>query len=111
MPQMAAGCLSENWLLKELGSLHWDALCSSLGRRSQDLTDADGRRLYSTFVRVRLQLDGTLADFREGDNLHLDIEMCRFGRSTLLSRISISSSSSSGNVEMMSTFSFRTRVK
>ena len=23
MPQMALGCLSENWLLKELGDLHW----------------------------------------------------------------------------------------
>jgi probable biosynthetic protein (TIGR04098 family) len=43
MPQMALGYLSENWLLKELGDLHWDKLCSSLQRKSNDLVDSQGR--------------------------------------------------------------------
>src|SRR5947207_15582255 len=89
MPQMAVGCLSENWLLKELGSLHWDRLCASLNANSQSLKDSQGRRLYATFVRVRLDLDDNLAAFREGDELRLSIEMNRFGRSTILSNILI----------------------
>jgi probable biosynthetic protein (TIGR04098 family) len=107
MPQMAAGCLSENWLLRELGALHWDTLCASLGRPSEQLIDNQGRRLYATFVRVRVSFAGTLADFQEGEDLHLDIEMARFGQSTLLSTIHIDGNSSSANAEMMSTFSFR----
>ena len=110
MPQMAAGCLSENWLLKELGSLHWDRLCDSLNCKSHDLADAKGRRLYATFVRVRLILDGTLAAFQEGDDLRMIIQMERFGKSTLLSTIDIASATSSGTAMMMSTFSFRTEA-
>ena len=108
MPQMAAGCLSENWLLKELGSFHWDRLCASLGHKSHELADSEGRRLYATFVRVRMALNGTLADFHEGDDLRLGLSMKRFGRSSLMSEISIEGGHSSGEAIMMSTFSFRT---
>src|SRR6266568_4215797 len=96
MPQMAVGCLSENWLLKELGSLHWDRLCRSLGATSQSLSDSEGRRLYATFVRIKLDLADNLAAFHEGDTLTMSIDMDRFGRSTILSRIKISSGSSAG---------------
>ena len=89
MPQMAVGCLSENWLLKELGSLHWDRLCMALATNSQSLTDSEGRRLYATFVRIKLSLDDNLAAFDEGDELSLTVNMSRFGRSTVLSSIDI----------------------
>jgi probable biosynthetic protein (TIGR04098 family) len=107
MPQMAVGCLSENWLLKELGSLHWDRLCQSLGATSQSLTDSEGRRLYATFVRIKLDLAENLGAFHEGDTLAMSIDMDRFGRSTILSTIKISSDSSAGVARLMSTFSFR----
>jgi probable biosynthetic protein (TIGR04098 family) len=107
MPQMAMGWLSENWLLKELGNLHWQALCRSLGTQSQDLKDARGRRLYATFVRVRLDLPGTLAAFREGDDLLIEGEVSRFGRSTVIGRYAIASDGASGSATMMSTFSVR----
>lgn len=107
MPQMAVGCLSENWLLKELGSLHWDRLCAALGSNSQSLLDSEGRRLYATFVRIKLELDGNLATFREGDDLSLSIDMSRFGRSTVLSEITLDSNTSAGRAQLMTTFSFR----
>jgi probable biosynthetic protein (TIGR04098 family) len=107
MPQMAMGCLSENWLLKELGSLHWDRLCSALNSNSQSLTDSEGRRLYATFVRIKLDLADNLAAFQEGDELSLSIEMNRFGRSTVLSEIGINGSRTGGVARLMSTFSFR----
>ncbi len=108
MPQMAVGCLSENWLLKELGSLHWDTLCNSLRCESNELIDSRGHRLYATFVRIRLELEGALSKFREGDELRFDIEMQRFGRSTLQSTITITSSWATGIAILLSTFSVRT---
>ena len=108
MPQMALGCLSENWLLKELGSFHWDWLCNALGRKSNEIEDSEGRRLYATFVRVRLELEHTLAAFGEGDDLRMSIRMTRFGRSTLQSTIALVNSASRGVATLMSTFSFRT---
>lgn len=107
MPQMAIGCLWENWLLKELGSLHWDRLCQSLGATSQTLIDSQGRRLYATFVRIKLDLNDNLMAFHEGDTIAMSIEMDRFGRSTVLSTIKISTGSSAGEAKLMSTFSFR----
>lgn len=106
---MAVGCLSENWLLKELGSLHWDRLCAALDSNSQSLVDSEGRRLYATFVRLRLDLDDNLAAFREGEELNMSIDMSRFGRSTILSTIHIDGSRSAGRAQLMSTFSFRSR--
>lgn len=108
MPQMAVGCLSENWLLKELGSLHWDNLCASLNRKSNDISDSQGRRLYATFVRVRINLNDTLAAFTEGDELHLGVQMSRIGRSSVQSAITIESNASLGAATLLSTFSFRT---
>ncbi|UCZ60901.1 Pnap_2097 family protein [Mycolicibacterium phocaicum] len=110
MPQMALGCLSENWLLKELGDLHWDTLCSSLKSTSRDLVDSQGRRLYATFVRIRIDLDGTLRDFGEGDEITFRAEMMRFGRSTVQSTIAIQGPKSSGTARLLTTFSVRTRA-
>lgn len=110
MPQMALGCLSENWLLKELGDLHWDTLCSSLKSTSRDLVDSQGRRLYATFVRIRIDLDGTLRDFGEGDEISFCAEMMRFGRSTVQSTIAIQGPKSSGTASLLTTFSVRTRA-
>ena len=109
MPQMALGYLSENWLLKELGDLHWDKLCSSLQRQSSDLVDSQGRRLYATFVRICVELDGTLKDFPEGDEMNFAIDMSRFGRSTVQSTIAIEGRHSSGKATLLTTFSVRTR--
>jgi probable biosynthetic protein (TIGR04098 family) len=107
MPQMALGCLSENWLLKELGDLHWEKLCSALQSQSSKLVDSQGRRLYATFVRIRIQLDGTLRDFPEGDEINLSIDMSRFGRSTVQSAIAIEGTKSSGRANLLTTFSVR----
>ena len=37
MPQMAAGGLSENWLFKFCGDLHWQALCHAMDTTSARL--------------------------------------------------------------------------
>ncbi|MDT5091104.1 MAG: hypothetical protein QOH60_467 [Mycobacterium sp.] len=107
MPQMALGCLSENWLLKELGDFHWAKLCSSLGRGSRDLVDSQGRRLYATFVHIRIDLDSDLTAFPEGDEITFGIEMTRFGRSTVQSTITFEGEKSAGSATLLTTFSVR----
>jgi probable biosynthetic protein (TIGR04098 family) len=109
MPQMALGCVSENWLLKELGDLHWEALCASLGCASNALVDSQGRRLYATFVRVRIELDESLKAFPEGDEISFSGEMLRFGRSTVQSNIAIQGRRSAGTATLLTTFSVRER--
>src|SRR6476660_5096866 len=107
MPQMALGCWSENWLFKELGDLHWETLCHSLRRPSSDLVDSQRRRLYATFVRIRIELEGTLKDFPEGDVIAFEADMCRFGRSTVQSSIAINGGKSCGRAMLLTTFSVR----
>lgn len=108
MPQMALGCLSENWLLKELGDLHWDKLCHSLRRPSNDLVDSQDRRLYATFIRIRIELEESLKAFPEGDEINFSIDMSRFGRSTVQSTIAIAGKYSTGTATLLTTFSVRT---
>src|SRR5262245_2535567 len=107
MPQMALGCLSENWLLKELGSLHWDCLCLSMKRKSNEVLDSQGRRLYATFVRIRVSFDKNLSAFNEGDDLVMSISMSRFGRSSAQSTVNFQSNTSHGTATLLTTFSFR----
>ncbi len=109
MPQMALGCLSENWLLKELGDLHWESLCSSLGHSSSTLVDSQDRRLYATFVRICIELDDSLKGFPEGDEMMFSADMMRFGRSTVQSNIAIEGGHSSGRATLLTTFSVRAR--
>lgn len=109
MPQMALGSLSENWLLKELGDLHWESLCSSLGRSSSTLVDSQDRRLYATFVRICIEFDDTLKAFPEGDEITFSADMTRFGRSTVQSNIAIEGGNSSGSATLLTTFSVRAR--
>ena len=51
MPQMALGGLSESWLFKELGDIHWRLITRGLGTPSHEIADANGERLYATFTR------------------------------------------------------------
>ena len=52
MPQMAMEGLSESWLLKELGDMHWGMITAGLGSPSSSLKDGSGNRLYATFTRI-----------------------------------------------------------
>jgi probable biosynthetic protein (TIGR04098 family) len=44
MPQLAYTGLSENWLIKECGHRHWEALAGDAGRSAPDFVDEDGSK-------------------------------------------------------------------
>ena len=105
MPQMLAAGLSEAWLLKELGDLHWEILTQSLGVASRDIADAKGERLYATFTCIRLRLGQSLNDIVENDELSFDMTMSRFGSGMFFSTTTIATGRASGSVDIMSNFS------
>ncbi|NJM28783.1 MAG: hypothetical protein HC855_00375 [Rhizobiales bacterium] len=104
MPQMALAGLSESWLFKELGDLHWSMITAGLKCASSELKDGEGNRLYATFTRFSLRLKKPLLQFRENDALDLSGRMSRYGAGVFLSETDIGGS---GTANIMSSFSKR----
>lgn len=105
MPQMALGGLSESWLFKEIGDLHWSLLTTSLGVRSRDIADQAGDRLYATFTRIRYRSTASLAEVEENDQLDVTAAMTRFGAGMFFSSSQLRSAKCEIEFEVMSSFS------
>lgn len=90
MPQMNVSGLSEYWYLKEIGDMHWKMIASSLGVPSDLILDNEGKRLYSTFVRIKFSSSAAFVNFKENDVLKLGCEISRFGNFFLSENILIS---------------------
>jgi probable biosynthetic protein (TIGR04098 family) len=87
MPHMLFGGLSERWLLKESGDVHWRLICRDLQTLSGDLTDALNERLYASFLRVRIESNCHFQHFRENDPINLTILLSRFGNQRFYSSL------------------------
>lgn len=107
MPQLCLEGLSENWLFKEAGSLHWDLLCEGLGISSSELKDDVGNRLYATFVRIRIDGNGNLSDFKENNPFEFKAELSRFGMGMFFSNTNFDSVNNRIKIDMMTSFSVR----
>jgi probable biosynthetic protein (TIGR04098 family) len=107
MPQMALEALSENWLFKELGGLHWDKICDGLGKSSFNLKDDLQNRLYATFVRIRIKCSSTLQSFKENELMEIEGGIKRFGESMYFSDLRLQSNDEVISAELMTTFSIR----
>lgn len=107
MPQMVLGGLSEHWLFKELGDIHWGMTCDALNSESDQLVDEMGNRLYATFVRVRAESSHHMKEFQENEWLDFQGRLFRFGKSMFFSDISVRSKEKQIKASLMTTFSFR----
>jgi probable biosynthetic protein (TIGR04099 family) len=109
MPHMSYGGLSESWLLKEMGHLHWRAAAQHFGQTRADFRDEANRRLYASFVAVSVK---NLALFRahEFDAVRLACRLNRVGASQLASRQVLTRKGQVlGQAELLSSFMARTR--
>ncbi len=79
MPQMCIDGLSENWLFKYLGTNHWKMLCDGLGTTSNHLQNADGERLYASFVRIKIDGEQPLNAFNENEQIQCNGQIQRYG--------------------------------
>lgn len=106
MPQMANSALSENWLLKEIGDIHWELLSSGLEQKSSEFKDDVGNRLYATFVRINYSLSA-LNLFQENEMLYLKAEIKRFGNNTYYSTVNGNCEEKYIKANLMTSFSKR----
>ncbi|MGL4278792.1 MAG: phosphopantetheine-binding protein, partial [Albidovulum sp.] len=104
MPQMALSGLSESWLFKEVGDVHWAMISAFLGSPTSGITDDLGDRLYATFTRIQLSLDPMLSAFKENALLNIDSRLERFGAGFYFGTHDIVSGEARGTVRTMSTF-------
>ena len=107
MPQLGPYGLNENWLLRHIGDTHWRVICDALGKRSRDIQDELGNRLYASFVRVTWTASRPLSAFGENDQLSGEMSMRRFEDSIFLSSSSLSLGYERINAHMVSVFARR----
>lgn len=106
MPQLLWGGLSENWLLKELGDVHWQQITNALNTASDELTDSRGERLYASFVRLHWS-GANISKFAENDSLELQSKLSRYGSKMFFSETEGTGTSGKFKANLMSVFSTR----
>lgn len=108
MPQMAMGGLSESWLMRTLGDLHWRLIASALGTTPAAIYDCDGKRLVPVFTRIRFASTEPLAVWREGETLRLSASLSRLGAGLFFSRVEAAGEAERRiSAELMSSFAAR----
>jgi probable biosynthetic protein (TIGR04098 family) len=105
MPQMAVGGLSESWLFKELGDIHWNMLAKALGQPTRLLSDAAGDRIYATFTRIQLRSSCALGIYKENERVDIDSGMSRYGAGLYFSEAMVNGAAGSIQARLMSSFS------
>ena len=108
MPNMANEALSENWLFKELGDIHWKLISKGLNIQSNNVKDELNNRLYASFVRIRISLS-PLYKFKENDRFSFFGNIKRYGKSTYYSDIQSNKKSNKKYIKanLMSSFIYR----
>lgn len=86
MPQMANSALSDSWLLKYFGNIHWEMLSEGFNTKSSEFSDENGNRLYATFVRINYST-ASLGNFKENEVIEFNAKIEGYGESTYLSNI------------------------
>ena len=107
MPHLDAAGLSENWLFRHAGELHWEAIAQRLGVASHDIRGDAGARLYPTVVAVRARYEAPLANVRENDVLDSRVEVVPCGRSSAHGRIVVANGEHRFTLELLTTFAAR----
>jgi probable biosynthetic protein (TIGR04098 family) len=105
MPQMSRKGLSESWLFKEIGDVHWTLITNALGMKSRFIADQDGDRLYATFTKIKYESNLPLSAFSENDEVDLSADMTRFGAGMFMSSIVLRSAQIQTVFQLMSSFS------
>ena len=104
MPQMAFSGISENWLLKEFGDIHWRMICDGLETTSNKIVDSSGNRLYASFVRIRFESSHPLQSYCENDHLNFEGKITQNGSKMFLSQISMDDGFKKNNASLMTVF-------
>jgi probable biosynthetic protein (TIGR04099 family) len=104
MPQLSYAGLSENWLLKECGDLHWNRLAHEHGMDKPEFRDMNGRKAYAAFVA--LNISGAMLDsVGENDPFYIRQAFAPAGRAQFFSRQTVATAAGDvARVDMLSAF-------
>jgi probable biosynthetic protein (TIGR04099 family) len=104
LPELCPNGMSENWVLRNCGAIHWARLADALGVPPEQVFDKCGERLYASFFRVNVE--GPLTEFAEGEQVELDCELKRISPLRYKSEHIIRNASRSNflRISMCSTF-------
>ncbi len=105
LPQMAAGGLSESWLFKEIGDLHWSQISKGLGVPSAQVRDIGGNRLLATFTRVQVDSTVPLAAYVENEPIAIEGKISRYGSAMFFNDASVTGEGKVTKLRVMSSFS------
>ncbi|MET0313819.1 MAG: Pnap_2097 family protein [Hansschlegelia sp.] len=104
MPELCLGGLSETWLLKECGGLHWRLIADLAGKDRPEFRDETGAKVYAAFCAASAEGLG-LDAFEEHDQLELISELAQASRTRIASRhVLMKNGVAKGAVELLSTF-------
>ncbi len=104
---MANNTLSEHWLLKELGDMHWELISRGLEKTSSSMYDNMGNRLYAAFVRISYAIH-PLHEFLENEIFVLNSgNIMRFGNNAYISNLNGSCNNKYLEAMLMTNFSYR----
>ncbi len=112
MPQTDATGLSENWLFKHCGEMHWDYLCAAMGVggvNSEQMRDDLGKRLYPTFVAIRGRYEQPLCAVSIDERLQTSVKLKHFGRAFFQGVVTLRNDAARFELEMLTTFVARNR--
>ena len=112
LPQTDAAGLSENWLFKHCGEMHWDYLCAAMGVggvNSEEMRDDLGKRLYPTFVAIRGRYEKPLSTVCMDERFQTSVKLKHFGRAFFQGIITVSNDAARFEHEMITTFVARNR--
>ncbi|MTE01860.1 hypothetical protein GIY56_16340 [Paracoccus sp. YIM 132242] len=82
MAEMGYRGLSEQWLMRRAGDLHWRLIAQAIGQREAVFACADGQPLYAAFCVTSLRIESPALP-RLGQRLQLSARLWRIGRSRL----------------------------
>ena len=112
LPQTDATGLSENWLFKHCGEMHWDHLCAAMGVggvNSEEMRDDLGKRLYPTFVAISGRYEKPLSAVSMDERLETSVKLRHFGRAFFQGVITVRNETARFDLEMLTTFVARNR--
>jgi probable biosynthetic protein (TIGR04098 family) len=112
LPQTDATGLSENWLFKHCGEMHWDYLCAAIGVsgvNSKEMRDDAGNRLYPTFLAIQGRYATPLCKVQMDQHFQTTVTLNHFGRAFFHSTIAFRNDEARFDLEMLTTFVARHR--
>lgn len=104
MPELAFAGLSEQWLLRTCGQLHWNALAAQAQLGTPDFYDDEGRKSYAAFTAIRVR-EARLEDVSENQRFAIEADVKRVAGARHFGQFRVFTTEGAvANVDMMSTF-------